>query len=626
MPSIAHRNRQRLTDFLPVSALVLAGIVLSVSVFLVLRGYYLGIDRQQFQRDADYYSAAFKSDVERHVTSLAAIHAFVSASHDVNRWEFSAFAHQILPQNSGFKAVLWLPQVGQRQRKAFETNLQRDGLYGLGLRELTSDDRLVDAGMRATYLPVAYVEPFESSGNLIGVDLSTNNVYSGLIAEARKIGRQAASGPVSQSLIDGAEPPIVLVAFPLNRPKGPVGPGSPEGPRGYVLGILQLNAVIADAMGPRAAVQAAIGYGDSAHPSVLLGGQRAQDASFEHWFGDAEFRRKVAFPLAGKQFYLLLRAPRHGTALTRLYAPAGAALLVLTLAAMLAQSMVTTILGKRQVERAVIERTAELRAVNQTLSAEVEQRRQAEAALRTAKDKAESANRAKSVFLSTMSHELRTPLNAIIGFSGMLVHQNDGLDAKTEDYLREINRSGVRLLDLINDILEITQMDTEDAAPQDRVAIADIIEAAHAVMQPQAELAGVTLKAPLGEASAVLQGDARRLQRMLINLFSNAVKFNQKGGWVQVEVRRDGDGLVVGVSDNGPGMPPGAEAQITKLFSQFDSSLARKHEGIGLGLTLVQRVAHYHDAALTISSRQNEGTTVSLRFPAHRVVLAREVA
>ena len=99
MQDFVRRNQHRLTDFLPVSALAVAGLFLSVSVFLVLRGYYLSA----------YYGGAFKSDVERHVTSLAAIHAFVSASHDVNRWEFSAFAHQILPQNSGFKAVLWLP-------------------------------------------------------------------------------------------------------------------------------------------------------------------------------------------------------------------------------------------------------------------------------------------------------------------------------------------------------------------------------------------------------------------------------------------------------------------------------------------------------------------------------------
>jgi CHASE1-domain containing sensor protein len=108
MPNFASGDRHRLTEFWPVTALVVAGITLSIFVFVVMRGHYLSADRQQFQRDAAYYSTNFESDVDRHVTSLAAIHAFVSASHDVNRWEFSAFAHQILPQNSGFKAVLWL--------------------------------------------------------------------------------------------------------------------------------------------------------------------------------------------------------------------------------------------------------------------------------------------------------------------------------------------------------------------------------------------------------------------------------------------------------------------------------------------------------------------------------------
>jgi len=612
---------------LPVSALAIAGLVLSVSVFLVLRGYYINSDRQQFQSDAAYYSGAFKSDVEQHVASLAAIHAFVSASHDVNRWEFSAFAHQILPQNSGFKAVLWLPQISRQQRKAFEANLQRDGLYGLKLRELTEQNRLIDAGTRPAYLPVAYVEPFESSGNLIGVDLSTNKIYAQLMAEARKAGRQAASQPVSHALVEGAKPPIVLVAFPLNRPPGLKAPRGqvPEGPKGYALGILQLNGVVADAIGPRAPIQAGIGYGDSSGPALFLDGTGTA-TSLDRWFGDSEFRQKVPFTVAGKQFFLALRSVGHGTALTRFYAPAGAALLVLALAAMLGQSMAVTILRKREVEQAVIARTAELSNLNQTLREEVAQRRQAEAALLLAKDKAESANRAKSVFLSTMSHELRTPLNAIIGFSDVLVYPGHSLDAKTEDYLKEINRSGVRLLELINDILEITQMDTEDAAPSDPVSIMEVVETALSNVQSQADQAGVSLKRAEDGSFAVLHGDARRLQKALLNLLSNAVKFNERGGWVEVAVRRDGDSLVIEVSDNGIGMPAGAEALITKLFSQYDASLARRHDGIGLGLTFVQRVAHYHDAALSISSRLGEGTVVNLRFPAHRVVRALEVA
>ena len=211
------------------------------------------------------------------------------------------------------------------------------------------------------------------------------------------------------------------------------------------------------------------------------------------WFGDAEFHQLEPFAVAGKHFFLAMRSAQNGNMLIRLYVPLGAALLVLALTALLAQSMLTTILRKREVERAVIERTSELRQINDALSAEIKQRQQAEAPLRIAKDKAESANRAKSAFLSTMSHELRTPLNAIIGFSSILVDEEQAFDERSSDYLREINGSGIRLLSLINDILDITQMDTEETNPGELVYLSDIVAAVIEKMRAQAEKAGVSL-------------------------------------------------------------------------------------------------------------------------------------
>ena len=200
LASESTKNGRR--DFLPVIAVLVAGILLSVFVVFAVRGYYLNLGRQQFQRNASYYSTTFKNSVERHVTSLAAIHAFVSASHDVTRWEFSAFAHQILPQNSGFKAVIWLPQTTQAARKGFEARMQSDGLYGLRLRELTADGALVTAADRPSYLPVSYVEPFEGNGSLIGVDLASNPIYAPLFADALSTGQAAVSPPLAHALAD----------------------------------------------------------------------------------------------------------------------------------------------------------------------------------------------------------------------------------------------------------------------------------------------------------------------------------------------------------------------------------------------------------------------------------------
>ena len=105
-------------DFLPLSAVCAVGFALAVSAFVMMRGYYQTLDQQSFRRDATYYATSFKDDVARHVTSLAAIRAFVSASRGVSRWEFSAYAQQIMPQNLGFRAILWVPSVARKDRPA----------------------------------------------------------------------------------------------------------------------------------------------------------------------------------------------------------------------------------------------------------------------------------------------------------------------------------------------------------------------------------------------------------------------------------------------------------------------------------------------------------------------------
>ena len=612
------KNRGR--DFIPPVAVLIVGLVLAAAVFVTVRSYYIDADRQQFQRDASYYSASFKTNVERHVTSLTAIHAFVSASQDVSRWEFSAFANQTLPRNSGFKAVLWLPHVSAAQRKGFERNLQRDGLFGLQLRELTATDRLVQASDRSSYLPVAFIEPFEGSSSLIGVDLSNNPIYAPLFEAARKTKRAVVSPPLSRALVE-TRGPVVVAVFPLTRKaRMRASPGT-DGPEGYALGVLQLDRVIQDSMGNLTTLRAAVAYGAS---PVILTGRQDKATGLEAWYGDSEFRQLVPFEIAGKRFSLALRSGGQSGLLTRLYAPAGAALLAIALATLVAQSMLTTILRKREVEKAVIARTAELRALNRTLLSEIEQRRQAEVELRQARDKAESANRAKSAFLSTMSHELRTPLNAIIGFSSILTQQARGMDSRTTDYVSEINSSGLRLLELVNDILEITQMDAGETRVSDLVFVADIVDSAIAGMRVLAEKDGVSLRGEVAENLPPLCGDGRRLQKALHNLLSNAVKFTASGGWAQVSADMIEGNLVIEVRDSGAGMP--AIADGLKLFSQGDSSLARQHEGVGLGLTYVKRVADQHDARLEIASEVGVGTSVRMIFPASRTANLQEVA
>lgn len=618
-------------DFLPLSAVCAAGLVLAVSAFVMLRGYYQTLDQQSFRRDATYYATSFKDDVGRHVTSLAAIRAFVSASRGVSRWEFSAYAQQIMPENLGFRAVLWVPSVARKDRTAYEAALHQDGLYGLRIRELTDQGTLTDAGDRASYLPISYVEPFDENENLVGLDLSSVLLYAELFRSAGQSGRIAASAPLTHTLVAGTRGPAVLLAYPLspNFAKRPDAGADGAPPQGFALGVLQLEAIITERIGASAPVQAAIAYQDNAGsaPQLYIPSSTADPVNPRSWFQNASFHQMVPFDIAGRHFLLALRSVGHADPVTSLYVPAGTSLLVIALTALLAQNMSSIVLRKRLVERAVVARTAQLRAANEALRGEVEQRRQAETELRIARDKAETASRAKSSFMATMSHELRTPLNAIIGFSSILADAKPDPDPHQGEYAGEILGSGKRLLDLINDILDLTQIEIAAAKDGALVYLADCVAATVAQAQPAAKAAGVILKASVPEKLPALFGDSKRLTKALGHLVSNAIKFTPQGGAAVILVlRNDDDTVSLEVMDTGVGMAPEAREKIWEGFSQCDGRLGRRYDGIGLGLTYVAKVAELHEAALDILSEEGKGTRVRMTFQPQRLARKLEVA
>jgi signal transduction histidine kinase len=288
--------------------------------------------------------------------------------------------------------------------------------------------------------------------------------------------------------------------------------------------------------------------------------------------------------------------------------------------------MATTLLRKWGVERAVVARTAELSAANGRLVAEIEQRRQIEAALRTARDKAESANRAKSAFMAVMSHELRTPLNAIIGFSSLL-SSAEGSSPRHTEYAGEILTNGHRLLDLINDILDLTQMESgEQTRSRELIYLSDSLPALVAKGEAGARAAGITLRADVPDDLPALYGDSRRLTKAVAHLIANAIKFTPPGGAAAVQVRLSDGALLIEVTDTGVGIAPEARQRILDNFSQSETQLARRYEGVGLGLTYVAKVAALHDAALDIISEAGHGTCVRLTFKSAQIERALEVA
>jgi len=242
-----------------------------------------------------------------------------------------------------------------------------------------------------------------------------------------------------------------------------------------------------------------------------------------------------------------------------------------------------------------------------------------DASLTAARLEAEAASRAKSSFLATMSHELRTPLNAILGFSEIMMTEAFGPLGSNNyrDYSRDIYDSGMHLLQVINDVLDLSKVEAGRLElNRADVDLADTVEATLRFFRERSKKAGLTVVAAIEPDLPPLFADERVLRQCILNLVSNAIKFTPSGGSVAVTAHCDADGWTsLSVADNGIGI---AEADIPRVltpFSQADNAYVRKQEGTGLGLPLVKSFAELHGGSFAIASALGVGTTVTVRFP-----------
>jgi PAS domain S-box-containing protein len=270
------------------------------------------------------------------------------------------------------------------------------------------------------------------------------------------------------------------------------------------------------------------------------------------------------------------------------------------------------------------ERRQEGRAIAIWTFRDITERRRAEEAQKAALQEAIATSRAKSEFIANMGHELRTPLNAIIGFSEMLKEQMLGPIGTPAyvSYAADIHTSGTRLRDALNGILDIARIEGgRYQLEEEPVALAETVDDAIGTVAEAARQKGTTIQCMLDHGLPMVRADARAVRQVLVSLLSNAVKFTGDDGRVAISGGIDGSGdVLLSIADNGIGMPQEQLEKVLKPFQQADTSLARKYEGVGLGLSLASGLMQLHDGSLAIASAPNAGTTVAIRFPAARVL------
>lgn len=622
-----------------VAGVGLIGVLLTAGVWHGLRTDQQRSVETQFTLEADQRAEAIKRQFSSETGVVTALLAYFRGAESIDQRQFKAFSSTFLSGLSSIESLQWIPYVPEADRRAWEASAARGIAPTYRITQMASDGSLAAAGARAAYFPVYFEQSsFGDRPEALGFDWGSDPAARAALVAARDTGEVNAAARVRLPGAQDDEPRIVVFA-PVYDSDAELATTDERRAhlKGFVAAVLRIGDLVqaATEMTPRAGVD--LYLLDSSAPAdrrVLLtlpapdgrGSQNPAAAS-----GGPSMKARLYHSssiVIGDSVFTIYTAAtdafgRKGLVTAPNIALAGG----LAVTAILLVYLASLATQRARTERVVDQRTAELRKLHSRLEERTLQLEMSERDLRSAKERAEEATRAKSLFLANMSHEIRTPMNGVIGAAELL--GDTGLTPLQNEYRHMITQSANALLHLINDILDFSKIEAgrlelECVAFGLRDELADALQTvAGRATEKGLELAcHVALDAP-----DALEGDPHRLRQVIINLVGNAVRFTDKGE-VVVEVGVEARGerhvrLRFGVRDTGPGIAAEKRQVIFEAFSQADSSFTRRYGGTGLGLTIAAQLVQLMGGQLELESKVGEGSLFHFSLP---LALAEEAA
>jgi|GEM_PF-1945510 len=574
------------------------GLGLSLFAFQSTRDQEQKLAQARFERTAVNISASLSKDIDRYVDLLYSIRRLFDASQDVDRNSFAIFCEGPISRNPGIQALEWVPRVRQADRENYVKAAISDGFATFQFTDRDRQGRLIPAPDREEYFPIYYVEPLQGNESALGFDFQ-DSVRMAVLEKARDTGVEVASGRLTLIQEKGNQSGVLLFV-PVYEGGVPETVAERRAQLlGFAEGVFRVGDMVEASLAGLSMDGIGLHLSDRTDPSkpetlVIHGGTPANENGV---------RYTSAIDFGGRQWNLELypTAPSGGKGLPLDWGVLGAGLFLTSLAAGYAFAETNR---NAKIAQTVEERTAELHHTIQ------------EAALRQAElDQARELDRLKTNFVGAVSHDLRTPLTSIMGYAEFLEDEIGGtLGPQQVEFVQQIHKGARRLEYLLNDLLDFARLDagTFKLTPARTDLQAKLMEVAES-LKPQIEEAKLTLTVDVEDSELVAMMDAPRIERVLINLIGNAIKFTLPGGSIRLAARREGDHVVCEVQDSGEGIAP---ADIPKLFRHFSQlSNGMRRGGTGLGLSICKAIVEAHGGTIGVRSVLGQGSTFWFKLP-----------